>query len=165
MRPLYAVAVIGPICLLDGEHISSHSRSGWTLTQITQCSVLGVTDTCMERVCIEADLLNLLIDAATQGSHIIEERLEGLVPRWKESLGIIPPSPSISTSVNEKSVASSSRKMLLIKPRTEKQTVVRDAIRKTLRRPVDPRSFTETIAIEINNTEGRGGCSFVILLF
>lgn len=50
--------------------------------------MLGTTETCHEKLLIEAGLWNLIIDAAIDGPRIIQERLKELVPKWKENLGI-----------------------------------------------------------------------------
>lgn len=94
MRPLFAVAAVGPICLLDGEQISSRSRSGLTTLQLTQASILGLKTTSLEKLAIESDLLNLLLDAAVDGHQIVKGRLDRLVCKWSESLGLIQPSPN-----------------------------------------------------------------------
>lgn len=141
--------MIGPICLLDGDHISIRDKAGWTLTQLTQCSLLGLTDTYLERVLIEADILNLLIDAATEGTHIIEEHLETMVPRWAEFLGIVKPPTPIP---EQKHMILKPKGQLRVNPKIDSRMAVREALKETFQKPVNPKTFTETIQIEMKNT-------------
>lgn len=147
MRPLFAVAAVGPICLLDGEQISSRSRSGLTTLQLTQASILGLKTTSLEKLAIESDLLNLLLDAAVDGHQIVEGRLDRLVRKWSESLGLIQPSP------NNNLLPSTELSRPLSPPKrvdtTEERRLVRNAIKKVLRSPVKRDGFSDVVKLEM----------------
>lgn len=152
-RPLYAIAAVGPICLLDAEQISSKSKGGWSTVHLTQASVLGLKHTCMEKMAIEADLLHLLLDAAMEGPQIIHSRLDKLVLKWSESLSLIDPSPdncpskSISASLNEETSS--------IKGGTQKkfdhQRAMRQALQRALSKPVHPNALSDAVKKELED--------------
>lgn len=108
LRPLLAVAANGAISILDANgQLNPRARSGFSLVQLTQCSLLGMEDTSLERIFIKSDLLNLFMDAAVEGCHIVEDRLAVLVERWKETLGLSIPSP-LTSLVPEQTLMSDS---------------------------------------------------------
>lgn len=144
------MGVIGPIALLDADaQMHPKNRAGFNLTQFIQCSLLGVKDICLERIFIEADLVALIIDAATEGSHIIEARLALLVPRWKETLGITKPSPS--TSGGSQNVEPRPGRKLRLQPKIESRTMVREAIQQAVQSKIDARKLAEKIETKLKN--------------
>lgn len=150
LRPLYAIAAVGPICLLDAEQISAKSKGGWSTVHLTQASVMGLKKTCLEKLAIEADLLNLILDAATEGPDIIHPRLDRLVLKWSESLGLIDPSPdnclsgSISRSIDRSSLPPKSEAV-------DHQRVIRQALQRALSKPIRPNALSDAVKDEMKD--------------
>ncbi|KLO16398.1 hypothetical protein SCHPADRAFT_995211 [Schizopora paradoxa] len=147
MRTLFAVAVVGPICLLSGEHLSARDNTGWSITQLFQVSLLGLKNTCPERLIVEADIFNLLIDAATYGSDLIHSQLDALVPRWADLLELSLPSNSISPS--RPSI------QLRVERNKEKQWITRGAFQHALKYSVDSSTFAGLVGMELKRVTKR----------
>ncbi|KLO06454.1 hypothetical protein SCHPADRAFT_895409 [Schizopora paradoxa] len=143
MRPLLSIAAAGPIALLDGTNMNPRGTTGWSLMQLTQISMLGPGEENLEKLAIESDILNLLIDASVEGADLIQLRMDGLVKKWSESLGLIRPSPSNSLAVGGPHSAQNKTKA------GTQKLVIRKALKMTLSKPLGHGGFSDAVKKEM----------------
>ena len=114
--------------------------------------MLGLKETSLDKLAIEADILNLLLDAATEGTDIIHPRLDKLVSKWSESLGLIDPSPSNSlTSVARSSTTLLPASTKRIESGSDHHRVIRLALQSAMSKPITCDTFSDTVKEEMKD--------------
>lgn len=154
LRPLLAVAAVGPLCLLDGDHISPKPGSGFNLCSFIQANLMGGAGATLEKLVIEVDLLNLLMDAAVQGPEILHARMDALVDKWSESLGLVEPSPRNTHNLySEIAAMTLSTTKPKVVQKSQHQLIIRQALQKTFMKPLPRHGFSDVIKREIQSVE------------